>query len=231
MQQISRIFALTFLFAVSFFMPIRSGAQISDSIGDINKDGLLDLVVTGTVYDPTISIYLNGPSGLVLANLYRFAWGEDPPHLIDANCDGNLDLILGGFLFLGNGSGGFAAPTAIACSATAVADVNEDGIPDLIEGNRSGGIKVCVGDGAGNFVVSDSHTINDYYSTPHIFGFLLADVNGDHHVDLLAREYTSIPKNSRLLVMVGDGAGRFSSPVASLLISSGGHTDLYLSEM
>jgi hypothetical protein len=144
--------------------------------GDFNGDGKPDVVALematdggyviqilpgngdGTFEAPTT--VFNIPAGIVVTDL---AVG-------DLNGDGKLDLIgsyqnfqtppsfSGTFAFLGNGDGRFKSPlesdndTLMDFSAfgTVIADVNGDGIPDLV---RTCGIGICVelGNGDGTF--------------------------------------------------------------------------------
>jgi hypothetical protein len=95
----------------------------------------------------------------------------------------------------------------------AVADVNGDGVPDLIVANQfAGTVGVLLGDGAGGFGAASSISIGG--GRP--FDVQVADFNGDGHPDLLIgletapREHQPNPSPEAVEVMLGDGQGGFS---------------------
>jgi hypothetical protein len=144
---------------------------------DFNKDGKLDLAVAGQL--GSIDIFLGNGNGTFNTPIVLSAvtcpssttcpGGGFQSHLLvvaaaDFNLDGNLDLVVGGFiqdqgspgnffsdvnlgfqLFLGKGDGTFAGPqdylVGAETNSLAVGDFNHDGAPDL-----------AVGDGGENFV-------------------------------------------------------------------------------
>jgi hypothetical protein len=97
----------------------------------------------------------------------------------------------------------------------AVADVNGDGVPDLIVHNQfAGTVGVLLGDGAGGFGPASSISIG---GVGRPFEVLLADFNGDGHPDLLIgletapSEHQPNPSPEAVEVMLGDGHGGFSA--------------------
>jgi hypothetical protein len=111
---------------------------------------------------------------------------------------------------LGNGSGGFEGPAALASPtasqvgfgggmATLSVDVNEDGLRDLIAGTASS-IYVAFGTGGGAF--AGGSTI---LSGPALTGCAAADFDRDGHVDLAVIDASQ----SRITVLAGDGTGAF----------------------
>lgn len=174
----------------------------------------------------------------------------------DVNHDGNSDIVVsyddydqasgsvGKYLVigLGNGDGTFQAPQSIATSTSAfaggprfdaepvvVADVNTDGLPDVIvlkPGDNSVGILLGNGDGTFRNQVT-FHTGN----TPQ--GVSVADLNGDGKPDLAV---SNLDDNS-VGVLLGNGDGTFQVqqtfaagnwPAATAVadINGDGHPDL-----
>ena len=186
--------------------------------GDINRDGKPDLAV-GHYYGggaTTVSIFVNEtpagspspafgpPSLLVIGDCqWDIALG-------DLDLDGKLDLAVlttDGRLaiYRGDGAGGFTPSQVIAVPAIDVdiADVNEDGNPDLIVANGNDYTAgILLGDGTGAF---GSMTEFAVLSTALSVG--VDDINGDGRKDLAVGT-----EGSGLFVFVADESGGYSAP-------------------
>src|SRR5262245_35212343 len=140
-------------------------------IGDINKDGRVDVVMfemdgADGSPDPVhalATVYLQNADQsfsrqtevyvLPIANVGRDFL------LADFNEDGNLDLLLSDYsvdliLLLGKGDGTFQQATNLALNALAfptVADLNGDGHLDIVAATREGAAMVFLGVGDGTF--------------------------------------------------------------------------------
>ncbi|MEM6312444.1 MAG: FG-GAP-like repeat-containing protein, partial [Planctomycetota bacterium] len=145
---------------------IPSGDGTSVATGDLNDDGNLD-VVTGNDFSEGISIHLGNGDGTfaaVQSVKVRDASTNDrvtAVFLEDLDGDGVLDLgattMFGELKVLsGNGDGTFAPPQNIEVGddplAALAADLNDDGIPDVVTANRfSDDISILLGTGDGSF--------------------------------------------------------------------------------
>ena len=133
----------------------------------------------------------------------------------DFNRDGHPDLLLvdpGRSLaaFLDNGTGPFATPVVsslpYATGRPAIADVNSDGITDVVVSDWSTAtIAVMLGHGDGTFTQGLS------FGSISLPGPLaVADLNGDGDPDIAVASSDSHSGSNVVAVYVGDGTGHFS---------------------
>ena len=153
----------------------------------LTNDGNLDLVVPTNVlnvfhgdgkggFTPTGAYAVTTQAGLGAA--YLFA---------DANGDGNQDLIVAGlssevFIFPGNGDGTLQAPPGASVSGP-VADVNNDGIADMVFLPAQGGnyFGTALGRGDGSFAILNQTTPMPAAQTG--YSLMTGDFNGDGKTD------------------------------------------------
>lgn len=180
-----------------------SSAPRSVTTGDVNKDGLLDLITadTGT---STIDVFLGNGDGTFKNKTSLTGNLPYQALLADFNMDGNVDIITTDntttlSLFLGNGNGTFQARTMItktgAVFSISVADFNNDGLPDVATGNR-----VHIGNGDGTFRLSNTVSLA---SDPRVRS--VGDMNNDGILDLILGEANT----NTVVVVMGNGDGTF----------------------
>lgn len=119
------------------------GAFVGVDVGDLNGDGLLDVALSSP-YSSSVAILLNQESGVYAAPRLLAGTRSRLSKLADLDCDGDLDVVVVGegydraSYFLNSGDGQFGNPNTIQLPAggfsLAVADLNRDGLPDLIFG-------------------------------------------------------------------------------------------------
>ena len=180
------------------------------ALGDFDHDGRLDRV--------TNSGYLAFGDG---RRVQLPVAGYETPRVADFNRDGNLDIaFLLGYehevrLLFGDGRGGFSGPAAvgggwggdIVLTDMKVADLNRDGRPDLLvsayaQSPLDGRLYFMAGNGNGTFAGS---VISPVEATSFL---ALADMDRDGRLDVLTSSYAN--GNSKILVLFGDGMGRFT---------------------
>jgi hypothetical protein len=204
-------------FAAPTAIPVNGGSQTrSVTVADVNGDGRPDLVVNVGV---SVAVLVgNGAGGFAAAGTYGQGGNLQDVIVADMNGDLRPDLIVadagtysedhpsgtkgGVSVLLGDGSGGFGAPVRHAAdmfpSAVAAADVNADGVQDLIVASIfRGTVSVLRGNGFGGFLPAVDYAV----------GFpkdiAVADLNGDGVTDI------ALSDTGHLDVLLGNGAGGF----------------------
>jgi len=194
---------------------------------DFNGDGLLDLAVctnSGSTYDSSVYFYggmgngefqppiliAAGPTAVAARDLN----GDGLPDLAGANPNNSGSIEV----FLSNGNGTFQPPSSYPLDtdndplnnelSIAIADVNKDGKPDIVNGTYlypgfldGGLVTVLPGNGDGTFGAGITSLQGEEVSA-----MTLADFNGDGYPDVAFVGY-----NNAVSVALNSGTGRFES--------------------
>lgn len=197
-----------------------SGHPLHFTTADLNNDGNLDIINTQF---SIIDIYLGNGDGTVQTPPIVYNPSTDGLEWLkksfakDLNNDGNVDLITianenyPGLIFVrhGNGDGTFNATQTISLSNfnfsnTFLADLNNDGRPDLLTPGGEGPSRVMFGQDGGTFAaaVSTIAIVSDEIQ------FL--DANSDGYQDVVSVGLTT-------RIYLNDGQGRFSAPITATL--------------
>ncbi len=195
--------------AVNPTTTIQLGFTPNDVVAaDMNGDGKLDLVVSGTAQ----AVLLGNGDGTFKPPMVTSGSGSPAlggTALGDFNGDGKLDLAVGSFnggvsILLGNGDGTFAQPTFFSSDpvqSLAAADLNRDGLSDLVVTSLQE-TRVYIATGGGTFLAGPRYPASSAVSA------LLADFNGDGKTDMVRLNYGS---QAQFFAGVGDGS--FLPPV------------------
>ncbi len=200
-------------------------------VGDVNKDGKPDLIVT-CAKRHVVVLLGDGKGGFRPAKgspiQLTHSLGEIA--LGDVNGDGNLDLALTDHdsysvsILLGDGKGSFKpAPDSPFVMkkgehphthGLALADVNGDGALDLITANRDDNdVAVALGDGKGRFALAPG---SPFAVGPGPYPLAVGDINGDGKPDIIT------PSRGGVTVLLGDGKGGFRPAPGSPFSAGGG---------
>jgi hypothetical protein len=191
--------------------------------GDINGDGIGDILAANFTATGSISVFLGNGNGTFVSK-GTFAVGGGYPQCIalaDVNGDGNLDALVGVGnnieVLLGNGNGTFGAGTAFAAggstSALAVVDINNDGKLDVVCASGTH-VAVLLGNGNGTFGTATTFAA---VTGGSIRGLAVGDVNGDGNKDVVVNDYTA----HAVVVLLGNGNGTLQAPRTFACGSSG----------
>jgi hypothetical protein len=129
-------------------------------------------------------------------------------------------------VLLGRGDGTFGVPAVFDVGgsqpvAPVVADLNEDGIPDITtpNGDPSSEVSVLLGRGDGGLL-----PYKTYRTGPDPHTVVAADLNGDGHLDLAAWDsgVQGGPVGKGLSVLFGAGDGTFAPSIDLKTIAEGG---------
>ncbi len=217
--------------------PLPGGLPEPMSAVSLTGDGTLDLVVNNGVMNV---FHGDGKGGFTPTGTYAIsaqttgAPGGAGYLFGDVNGDGNQDLIVpsptpGVSIFLGNGGSSFQAPPGTPVAGP-VADVNNDGIADMVFLPAQGGnyFGTALGRGDGSFAILNQATAVPAAQTG--YSLMTGDFNGDGKIDAIAIQPGSVGPNAltcvapdaQLLSYLGSGDGRFEAKGSGLALGVSG---------
>lgn len=192
-------------------------AAIKFRVADVNRDGLLDLLVT-QYSTGSVRVYPGFGDGTFNATPTSVAVGSSPGAIwcSDLNQDGNVDLLAANTtagtysVLIGNGDGTFqprvAAPAGIpAPNQVAMADFNGDGRQDLVLAGGPFTVAVALGNGNGTFAQPATYSSSTTAATPT--ALVVTDISGDGVPDVLS----SVASGNKVLVMMGRSDGTLAT--------------------
>ena len=204
--------------AADLFGPSQNFATgnspLSVAIGDLDGDGVADLVITNGNSN-TVSVLLGNGDGTFQPR-QDFAVGNGPWSVAigDLDGDGVPDLAVANTgsgsnpgntvsVLLGNGDGTFQPSqnflTESRPVSVAIADLNGDGLLDLAAANfDSATVSVLLGNGDGTY-----QPRQDFVTGSNPYSVAIGDLNGDSVPDL------AVASGAGVSVLLGNGDGSF----------------------
>ena len=190
---------LTFASKIDLSAPSGS-LPYSLAAGDLDGDGLLDLVVTNNV-SSTVSIYRNTstPGTISFATRVELATGNAPWSVVigDLDGDGKPDLAVSNFssntvsVFKNTGTTGtisFAAKTdlvtGLAPHSVAIGDLDGDNKPDLAVTNTLSNSVSLFRNQSSSGTIAFATKTDITAGTDEPFGIVIGDLDGDNKPDL-----------------------------------------------
>ncbi len=209
-------------FERSILLEDEAATSANVSIGDLDRDGHLDIVLVKGRHWPLTDIVLMGDGTGGFRAPRPLADVADRSYsgvLVDIDADGDLDIVISNdrpdpnVVYLNDGQGVFTVGSSFGegewpTRHVNVADVNNDGQPDIIvanrNGNRGGFNYVCMNRGGGRFD-ADCTPFSSESSTT----IAPADFNGDGLIDL------AVPHRDggQSHIYLNAGGGTFLEPV------------------
>jgi hypothetical protein len=207
----------------------RAETSAGVSIGDLNGDGLPDIVLGKGRHWPLFNrVLLNdGRGAFIPSNLGTASDRTYSAALADVDGDGHLDIVVSNdapdrkLVYRNDGKGNFTEATTFgspdwATRYVTLSDLNGDGYPDIVAANRgdypdlvdgkpgkgrevSTPSYVCLNDGKGRFPECEA------LPTESATSIVAADLDGDGALDL----FVPHRDGGQSIVLWNDGKGRF----------------------
>lgn len=227
----------TFTSGMSF--PVGNPPNLAITTADLNKDGKPDLVVSNVgsisnIPGNSISVLIGKGDGTFQSHVdYATAFGPVGVTTLDVNGDGALDVVVacagsnnvgpfagrGVSVLLGKGNGTFQTFSNISGvtnpASPVVADLNNDGSPDLVVIGAGGTTPRMV-----SVLLSNN---NGTFKTPTTFAagsgpvsMLVGDFNNDAKLDLAVFNQPQVGTNG-ISILFGTGSGTFAAPISTSL--------------
>ena len=189
------------------------GSTASVALGDVNGDGVMDLVSANQSADVASVMIGNGNGTFKAKTDYTIGVAAANVALADLNGDGFADIATansgGGnvSVLLGNGNGTFKAKndytTMGQTEHIAIGDMNGDGSLDIVAATyASPVVSVLINNGNGTFKAR-----NDYTTGTAPFSVEMGDFNGDGILDITTGNYS----DGSISVLLGNGNGTFKA--------------------
>ncbi|CAF4047001.1 unnamed protein product [Rotaria sp. Silwood2] len=187
-------------------------------VGDLNSDKQPDIVVANSGNDNVGILFGQGNGSFDAIDVYSTDIGSKPQSIAigDLNGDGRLDIVVASYgtrsvdVLLRYDAGTFGSMVPYSTGensntdAITVADLNNDGILDIVAANKgTGNIGIFLGKGNATF---SNQTTFSTGTDSRPFSVATGDFNNDNRLDIAVANYW----NSNVGILLGHGNGSFS---------------------
>lgn len=186
---------------------------------DVNNDGKLDLIHGAVGQNNAFIVQMGNGDGTFGAEVSYDGYFGGHLNVSDVNNDGFIDIIGVGngsgkvAIALGRGDGTFGSARTydagmgnISLRSFSLADLNGDGVEDIVNFSSSGnGYSVMLGNADGSFGVGTSVALVGIDGNS---SFAIGDLNNDGKIDLV---YSTTDASGSVVTLFGNGNGTFGS--------------------
>lgn len=166
-------------------------APTAVTLGELSGDGNTDIAVVGNA-DGVSVLTGDGQGSFRAAHFFTTGAAPNSIEILDADRDGINDLLItangsdGISLLYGTGGGEFTAPQRLSPPAPTAAratagDVDDDGLPDIVEVDYNATGYLWIGKGNRKFEKQPT----PFEALPKLSGAELADLNNDYRLDVV----------------------------------------------
>jgi hypothetical protein len=186
------------------------GPSVAPAVGDFYSDGRASLATWAYYTSTNLELWHNRGDGTFFQTSYSIDLGyATPPFLVgDANNDGHADILFasgnGCYWLLGNGDGTFTQgpynTATVGGGGWTIADVNADGLPDVVQAPLYHSW-VSVSNNQGGGVVAYPVL---YPTEANAYMVRVADIDGDNKPDLVVSQ-----PDANLSILLNNSDGTF----------------------
>ncbi|MBI5434838.1 MAG: VCBS repeat-containing protein [Planctomycetes bacterium] len=193
---------------------------------DFDGDGFIDIVTCESVGNSVSVLLGNGDGTFQAATTYSVLAPSHGLAVLDVDGDGDIDIAASGNdevqVRVNAGNGTFPTLLSVSTSvqtdyALAAADMNNDGVTDLVVGSTTGEVVVLLSNGDGTFVEQAVQSAGG-----HGWMLQLGDLNGDRKIDASVAN----GGNAHGSILLGNGDGTLQAPMSSSNVGHMPATDL-----
>lgn len=213
--------------AVTSYNITQDTSSADSALADFNGDGIMDMIIAG---GSDLQYVVGTESGFDTSNVTEITFTNTPGQITkgDFNGDGYIDFAVSRTdvatqveIYTNNGSGGFTKTGTLdttdfvtSANELVAADLNNDGVDDLIMTTGTGAIRAFTNDGNGSAFTSA--LVEDEGTATQRKGLAVADFDNDGDMDIVTTRNDGLG-NSAIDFYANDSEGSFAAPLTAVI--------------